>query len=95
MPSGIRWKRRAGKSTGCSPAALHAMVTPLHERIIDEFIADLKQSVEKVRNDPSLAAKGNAALYGMIARVPLRGLVKKVVLKMMEKIYGPDMIMPY
>jgi len=77
------------------PAALHAMVTPLHKRIIDEFIADLKQSVEKVRNDPSLAAKGNAALYGMIARVPLRGLVKKEVLKMMEKIYGPDMIMPY
>ena len=77
------------------PAALHAMVTPLHERITGEFIADLKQSVDRVAIDPSLAAKGNAALYGMIARVPLRGLVKKEVLKMMEKMYGPDLIMPY
>ncbi len=77
------------------PAALHAMVTPLHERIIDEFIADLKQSVERALADPALAKKGNAALYGMIAKVPLRGLVKKEILKMMEQIYGPEMKMPY
>ncbi len=77
------------------PEALHAMVTPLHERIVDEFITDLKQSVERVLGDPSLAAKGNAALYGMISRVPLRGMVKKEVLKMMEQIYGPEMKMPY
>ena len=77
------------------PEALHAMVTPLHERIIEEFIADLKESVKRVIADPSLAKKGNAALYGMIAKVPLRGMVKKEVLKMMEQIYGPEMNMPY
>ncbi|HHW74230.1 MAG TPA: aspartate aminotransferase family protein [Firmicutes bacterium] len=77
------------------PEALHAMVTPLHERIIEEFIADLKESVKRVIADPSLAKKGNAALYGMIAKVPLRGMVKKEVLKMMEQIYGPEMKMPY
>ena len=77
------------------PEALHAMVTPLHERIVDEFVADLKESVKRVIADPSLAKKGNAALYGMIAKVPLRGMVKKEVLKMMEQIYGPEMNMPY
>ncbi|NLA11154.1 MAG: aspartate aminotransferase family protein [Firmicutes bacterium] len=77
------------------PEALHAMVTPLHERIVDKFVTDLKQSVERVLADPSLAKQGNAALYGMIAKVPLRGLVKKEVLKMMEQIYGPEMKMPY
>ena len=77
------------------PEALHAMVTPLHERIVEEFIADLKRSVERVIADPSLAKKGNAALYGMIAKVPLKGVVKKEVLKMMEQIYGPEMKMPY
>ena len=76
------------------PEALHAMVTPLHERIVDEFISDLKRSVERVLADPSLAKRGNAALYGMIAKVPLRGMVRKEVLKMMEQIYGPEMIMP-
>lgn len=77
------------------PEALHAMVTPLHERIVDQFIADLKQAVGHVTKNPSLAKKGNAALYGMISRVPLRGIVKKEVLKMMEQIYGPEMQMPY
>ena len=77
------------------PEALHAMVTPLHERIVEEFTADLKRSVERVIADPSLAKKGNAALYGMIAKVPLRGMVKKEVLKMMEQIYGPEMKMPF
>ncbi len=77
------------------PEALHAMVTPLHERIIGDFLADLKEAVERVAGDPSLAKKGNAALYGMMARVPLRGVVKKEVLKMMEQIYGPEMKMPY
>lgn len=77
------------------PEALHAMVTPLHERIVDSFISDLKESVERVAGDRSLSKKGNAALYGMIARVPLRGLIKKEVLKMMEQIYGPEMKMPY
>lgn len=77
------------------PEALHAMVTPLHGQIVDQFISDLKQSVERVLSNPSLAKKGNAALYGMIARVPLRGMVKKEVLKMMEQIYGPEMHMPY
>lgn len=77
------------------PEALHAMVTPLHRQVVDEFISNLKQSVEQVRSDPSLATKGNAALYGMIAKVPLRGMVKKEVLKMMEQIYGPEMKMPY
>ncbi len=77
------------------PEALHAMVTPLHERIVGEFINDLKHSAEVVAANPSLARKGNAALYGMISRVPLRGAVKKEVLKMMEQIYGPDMEMPY
>ena len=77
------------------PEALHAMVTPLHERIVGEFIAHLGQSAEAVAANPSLAKKGNAALYGMISRVPLRGMVKKEVLKMMEQIYGPGMEMPY
>jgi len=76
------------------PKALHAMVTPLHEKVIDEYISDLKKSVEYVRGKPGLASKGNAAMYGMIANVPLRGMIKKEVLKMMEDMYGPEGKMP-
>lgn len=77
------------------PEALHAMVTPLHARIVDEFLDDLRQSVDYVRRHPREAAKGNAALYGMMAKVPLRGLVKHEVRKIMEKMYGPEMKMPF
>lgn len=77
------------------PAALHAMVTPLHKRIIDEFTADLADSVDYVTRHPRAAAKGNAALYGMMTKVPVRGLVKNEVRKMMEQMYGPHMKMPF
>ena len=76
------------------PEALHAMVTPRHEQIVDTFISDLKESVAYVQQHPREAAKGSAAMYGMIAKVPLRGLVKNEVRKMMEQMYGPDMKMP-
>lgn len=76
------------------PEALHAMVTPRHAGVVDEFLADLRASVEYVRRHPWEAAKGNAALYGMIAKVPLRGLVRHEIRKMMEQMYGPEMKMP-
>ncbi|HOB87020.1 MAG TPA: aspartate aminotransferase family protein [Bacillota bacterium] len=77
------------------PDGLHAMVTPLHRRIVDRYLEDLRESVEYVRENPSLALKGSAATYGMISKVPLRGVVKNEVRKMMEKMYGPDMEMPF
>jgi len=33
-------------------------------------------------------------MYGMIAHVPFRALVKKEVAKMMNDLYGPQCIMP-
>lgn len=76
------------------PEALHAMVAPRHAPIVGEFIADLRDCVEYVRRHPKESAKGNAALYGMIARVPFRGLVRSEALKIMERMYGPEMKMP-
>src|SRR5690606_39421989 len=76
------------------PVALHAMVVPRHAPIVGEFIADLRDCVEYVRRHPKESAKGNAALYGMIARVPFRGLVRSEARKIMERMYGPEMKMP-
>ncbi len=76
------------------PEGLHAMVTPAHETVADQYLADLKDALEFVKDHPGLASKGNAAMYGMIATVPFRGLIKKEVRKMMEKMYGPDGEMP-
>lgn len=72
------------------PDALHVMVTPLHLQVIEDYLIDLKTSVDHVRRHPELATKGGAAMYGMISHIPLRGMVKKTVLKMFADMYGPD-----
>ena len=76
------------------PEGLHSMVTPAHEAVADRYLKDLIESIEFVKEHPELASKGNAAMYGMIANVPFRGLIKSQVGKMMEKMYGPDCEMP-
>jgi glutamate/tyrosine decarboxylase-like PLP-dependent enzyme len=72
------------------PESLHAMVTPRHAEVADAYLADLRDSVEEVRREPGLALQGGAAMYGMIAHVPLRGLVRDAVMKMMREMYGPQ-----
>lgn len=72
------------------PEALHAMVTPGHLKVVDAYIKDLKKSVAIVKKHPDLATQGGAAMYGMIANIPLRGMVKKNVLKMFTEFYGPE-----
>ncbi|HPQ68559.1 MAG TPA: aspartate aminotransferase family protein [bacterium] len=76
------------------PDCLHNMVTTQHTKIADVYLNDLRESVEYVRQNPGLAEEGNAAMYGMIAHVPMRGLIKKEVLKIFLEMYGPDAKMP-
>lgn len=76
------------------PESLHAMVTPLHQEIADQYLSDLRESVEYVMQHPELAQQGGAAMYGMIANIPLRSMIKKKMLEMMLEMYGPQMKMP-
>ncbi len=72
------------------PEALHAMVTPLHSDVIKSYLTDLKQSVAHVKKHPELANQGGAAMYGLIANLPMRGMIRKNVLDMFSAMYGPD-----
>jgi glutamate/tyrosine decarboxylase-like PLP-dependent enzyme len=76
------------------PGALHCMVTPRHAGVVDAYLADLREAVATVRRNPALATKGNAAMYGMVANVPLRGLIKTQVTRMMADLYGPECKIP-
>ena len=69
------------------PDGLHAMVTAQHLKVVHEYIADLKVAVATVKANPELANQGGAATYGMIAHVPLRGMIKKKVLEMYSDLY--------
>jgi len=76
------------------PEGLHVMVVPGHAKITGEYLNDLQTSIEAVRSNPKLAAKSNAAMYGMIANLPFRSMIKKEVMKMMEGMYSSKGQMP-
>ena len=70
-----------------TPDGLHVMVTAQHLKVVNEYLADLKEAISTVKANPELAQQGGAATYGMIAHVPLRGLIKKKVLEMYSELY--------
>jgi len=61
----------------------------LHQEVMAQYLDDLKESLEYVGANPRLSLQGGAATYGMVSKVPFRGMVKKNVLNMMRKMYGP------
>jgi glutamate/tyrosine decarboxylase-like PLP-dependent enzyme len=69
------------------PEGLHAMVTAKHLESVDDFLRDLKEAVAIVKADPSLAQKGGAATYGLMANIPLRGMVRQRVLDIFANMY--------
>jgi glutamate/tyrosine decarboxylase-like PLP-dependent enzyme len=69
------------------PEGLHAMVTAQHLHSVDAYVADLTQAVAIVKANPSLAQRGEAATYGLMAHIPLRGMVRQRVLDIFAGMY--------
>ncbi|HOL20895.1 MAG TPA: aspartate aminotransferase family protein [Candidatus Hydrogenedens sp.] len=72
------------------PPSIHFMINPIHEKIVDEYIRDLKEAVEKVKEHPELAKQSKAPTYGMMANVPLRGLVESEVRKIVANMFKSE-----
>ncbi len=70
------------------PASIHLTVTANHGPIVDEYLADLRACVAEVKSDPSLAKSGSAPMYGMAAKMPIRGFVAAKVRKVMAEMYS-------
>jgi glutamate/tyrosine decarboxylase-like PLP-dependent enzyme len=70
------------------PASIHLTVTANHAPIVDDYLADLAAAVADVRRDPGLARSGTAPMYGLAARLPLRGLVASRVRKVIAELYS-------
>ncbi len=69
------------------PSGLHAMVTAQHLKVVDQYLADLRDAVATVKANPALAEQGGAATYGMMTHIPLRGMVKKKILDIYAELY--------
>jgi glutamate/tyrosine decarboxylase-like PLP-dependent enzyme len=67
------------------PASLHFMVTPVHEPIADQVLADLRESARRVASGEQAPGRG-AAIYGALDNMTDRGPVREAVISTIEKI---------
>lgn len=68
------------------PPCLHLMVTPVHEKVVDRFLADLGDCAREVAENKSQVPGGTAAMYGMAGTLPDRGAVKEFVLNYLDEL---------
>jgi glutamate/tyrosine decarboxylase-like PLP-dependent enzyme len=69
------------------PASIHLTVTANHAPIVEQYLHDLRAAVDEVRANPALAKSGSAPMYGMAAKLPVRGLVASNVRKLIAELY--------
>ncbi len=72
------------------PESLHMILNPGHLRVADTYLADVRDAVEYVKTHPDTAFEGSAPMYGLIAKAPLRRLVKRQVLGIVEQMYSAN-----
>ena len=64
------------------PPSLHMMITPAHEKLTGEIIADMSRCVANVKSGK--ASEGSAAMYGMLGSLPDRSAVRDLVLEVLD-----------
>lgn len=69
-----------------NPPCLHMMVTPAHEKIVGQFLSDLRECAQAVAESKSSAPEGTAAMYGMLGTLPDRSIVSHFVLEYMDEL---------
>ncbi|MBL8785014.1 MAG: aspartate aminotransferase family protein [Deltaproteobacteria bacterium] len=74
------------------PASVHLTVNASNLPVVDRYLADLREAVAHVRAHPELRTQGEAAVYGLMAKVPMgAGLgrfVEREVLNVVEGMYA-------
>ena len=84
----------AERGWGCdrqqNPASIHLTVNANNAAATETYLADLAECAAHVEAHPELADEGEAAMYGMMAKVPIRGLVRHSIGKVMEAMYSAD-----
>jgi len=74
---------------GQAPPSLHLTVSPAHEAIAGEFLADLRACVEQARSSKE-QPQGKAAIYGTLGALPDRAFVRDALLELMDGFDAPS-----
>jgi sphinganine-1-phosphate aldolase len=68
------------------PPALHCMLTPSHERIVEPLLADLRDCASRLAaGEP--APEGSAAMYGMVGAIPDAKQVDGFLLEFLDGVF--------
>lgn len=70
------------------PPSVHLTANASNAPIVDSYLADLAEAVAHVRARPELKHKGEAAVYGLMAKVPIDRLVAREVLGAVASMYA-------
>ncbi|MCP4498838.1 MAG: aspartate aminotransferase family protein [Deltaproteobacteria bacterium] len=84
----ILTEKKWGVDRQQNPASIHCTCNANNAAIVEEYLADLKEAVHHVKAHPELRTQGEAAIYGLMSKVPLRGVVESTVRKVMESMYS-------
>jgi glutamate/tyrosine decarboxylase-like PLP-dependent enzyme len=68
-----------------NPPSLHLTVSPAHDAIADQLLADFRDCAREVA-ETGAQAEGAAAMYGMLGKLPDRGMVREALLDFMDGI---------
>jgi sphinganine-1-phosphate aldolase len=60
------------------PASIHICCTYLHKDLAEKFIADVRDSIKEVLENPDMYKKGAAAIYGMTETIPDTSLTEDI-----------------
>jgi glutamate/tyrosine decarboxylase-like PLP-dependent enzyme len=64
------------------PPSLHMMITPAHEQLVGEIVSDMRACVANVKRGS--VPEGTAAMYGMLGSLPDRGMVRDIVMQVLD-----------
>ncbi|KAI8344493.1 sphingosine-1-phosphate lyase [Chlamydoabsidia padenii] len=70
-----------------NPPALHISVTMLWVDSADQFIKDLKESVDELVNNPGSGKGNTASIYGTAASIPDKSIVEDVAASFIDLLY--------
>lgn len=74
-------------ATQQKPNCLHLTLMPPHADHVDGFLNSLRAAVDYVRAHPELANEGNAATYGMVAKIPDDTVIEQFLVSFFGKVF--------
>lgn len=66
------------------PNSLHICVTLQHVAVVEDFLKDLRDSVQTVKENPGPISGGLAPIYGAAGKMPDRVMVNDLLLDFMD-----------